>query len=238
MSKQTRLEKINNKKYEKNIFFILCGIVVVILVFFFYGAPLLINFSLLVLNLKDNKDSNNTVNTSAYIAPPVLNPIPDATNIAQITLTGSTQPDQKVNLYVNNKFIKEAPVYENNNFKFENILLKEGNNDIKVKAISSDKKESEFSQILHIVYKNKPPELEIISPHDKQIFTNSGNQIKVEGKTDRDVRVTVNDYWAIIDDKGNFSYLINFQNGDNKIKVVATDLAGNKTEKEITVKKE
>ena len=55
------------------------------------------------------------------------------------------------------------------------------------------------------------------------------------GKTDSGVRITVNGFWAVIDENNNFSYSLPLQDGDNAIKVVAQDQAGNKAEKEIKV---
>jgi bacillopeptidase F len=79
-----------------------------------------------------------------------------------------------------------------------------------------------------------PPSLSITSPKDGDTVSNQLTPIM--GTTDEGAKVTVNDLFCIVDDKGNFSYGFNFQNGDNKIKVVATDAAGNKTTKEMTVK--
>ena len=45
----------------------------------------------------------------------------------------------------------------------------------------------------------------------------------------------MNEFWAIVDAGGNFSYTLPLQNGENTIKVVATDEAGNKTEYEVKV---
>lgn len=235
MKTKSRREEISAKRYEKNIILILLGIAIILLIFFFYGIPLLINFSLFVLNLKGGNDMDNVEKQSAYLAPPVINPVQDATNSARITISGTALPDQTVKLYVNGKYINQTTVNDKNNFVFEKILLDEGGNDIKAKLISNDNKESDYSPNTHIVYKNKPPELNISSPSDKQVFTNTGSQIKVEGKTGADAQVTVNGYWAIVDNTGNFSYLLNLQKGENKIKITAGDNAGNQASQEITV---
>jgi bacillopeptidase F len=81
--------------------------------------------------------------------------------------------------------------------------------------------------------------LDVSSPSDGQGFNknqvNTGNTINVAGKTDQGVSVTVNGFWAVVDDNNNFSYTLPLQNGDNQIKIVAVDLAGNKTEKDLKV---
>lgn len=237
MSKQSRLEEIARRRSERNIIIILAGIIGLIVLFFLYGIPLLINFTLLVEKLRGNKDGEIAVNASSYIAPPVLDLLRDATNSAQINVSGSALPDEIIRLYVNGKYLKEAKAGGDKGFIFKDVSLTVGENDIKVKAVTSDK-ESSYSENMHIVYINKEPNLEISSPQDNQSISNGDGQAKVEGKTDSSVRVTVNDYWAIVESNGDFSYLLRLQKGDNTIKVVAMDEAGNKTEKQIKVKLE
>lgn len=237
MSKQSRLEEIAKRRSERNIIIILAGIIVLVAVFFFYGIPLLINFSLLVEKMRGNKDTEVVVNASSYIAPPVLDALRDATNSAQINVSGSALQSEVIKLYVNGKYLDQVKAGRDKSFIFNYVSLDVGANDIKAKAVILDK-ESDYSENMHIVYINKEPNLEINSPQDNQSISNGDGQVKVEGKTDPSVRVTVNDYWAIVETDGNFSYLLRLQKGDNTIKVVATDDAGNKTEKEIKVKLE
>jgi len=59
--------------------------------------------------------------------------------------------------------------------------------------------------------------------------------LHVHGKTDPNVKVTINDFWAIVDDSGNYSYNLSLKSGDNPIKIVATDDAGNNTEKDLKI---
>jgi bacillopeptidase F len=237
MSKQSRLEEIAKRRSERNIIIILVGIIGLVLLFFFYGIPFLINFSLWVEGLRGNKDMEVPVNASSYIAPPILDPLRDATNSAQINVSGSASPNEVIWLYVNGKYLNQVKVGGDKGFIFKDISLDTGANDIKAKAVISDK-ESGYSENMHIVYINKEPTLEITSPQDNQSISNGDGQVKVEGKTDPSVRVTVNNYWAIVETDGGFSYLLRLQKGDNTIKVVAADDAGNKTEKEIKVKLE
>lgn len=234
MYNESRRDSINKKHYLRNIFIILSGIIIIVVIFFFFGIPLLINFSILVGNLRVGNDSEKSVHDTTYLAPPILFPIQDATGSARIDISGTAISGQTIKLYLNGKYIKETGVFENNNFTFDNILLDEGNNDIKATSIGTGGKESDYSKELHIVYKNKPPDLEVKSPQDKQTISGT-SQIKVDGKTNSDVRVTVNNYWAIVDNMGNFSYLLNLQKGENKIKITAVDAAGNQSSKDLTV---
>lgn len=237
MSKQSRFEEISRKRSLRNTIIILMGIISLVALFFFYGIFLLINFSVFIGKLKGDKNIEPTIIASSYIAPPILDPLEDATNSAKINISGYASPDHTIRLYVNGKYIDETDVSDNKSFIFRNVVLEDGENKIKAKAVISDK-ESDYSQNIEIVYKNKEPNLEIFSPKDNQSISNGDSQVMVEGKTDPSVRVTINDYWAIIQTNGNFSYLLRLQKGENTIKIAATDDAGNKSEKEIKVKLE
>ena len=112
--------------------------------------------------------------------------------------------------------------------------MQTGDNKIKAKATKDDK-ESDFSNELDVTYRNSPPSLSLDSPTDGQKFEKDQNAAQVLGKTDSGIRITVNGFWAVIDENNNFSYNLPLQNGDNTIKIEAVDQAGNKTEKEIKV---
>lgn len=237
MKKQSRSEEISRKRSERNIFIILTATIALITLFFLYGIPLLINFSLLIGKLKGNNDSEIFANNSSYLAPPYLDPLTDATSSAKIDISGSALKDQVIKLYVNGKFYSKTNVKDDKSFVFYNVSLNEGENYIKAKSVVSGK-ESDYSQGINIFYKNKAPDLEITYPMDNQTISNGDGRVKVEGKTAPFTRITINDYWAIVNSQGNFSFFLHLEKGENKIKIIATDDADNKTEKEIKIKLE
>lgn len=234
MKKGSRLDKISRRHYEKNILFILIAIIIILVVFFVYGVPLLIKYSVFIGGIKNSDDKYTSKTNSSYIAPPVLDPLPSATNKEKITVSGSAQPKQTIKLYINGKYVDKVTVNENGSFSFENALLDEGDNNISAKSLNLSR-ESDYSQNVSIKYIDKLPSLDINKPNDQQIISQGDSHISVEGKTDPDALVSINDYQTIVDNDGNFSYLLNLQKGENKIKVVATDEAGNKTIKELSV---
>lgn len=210
------------------------GIIAILVVFFMFGPQLLINFSLLVRKSSGNNDTN--INTVSYIAPPVLDPMSDATKSATITISGYADDNQTIKLYVNGKMVDTTDVKKNKSFKFTDVKLESGSNEIKAKAETDDDKESNYSSIATISYIDKPPSLDISFPQDGQTISKGDSPITVRGKTDPGVRVTVNDFWAISNGDGSFSYSLALHDGDNQIKFMATDDAGNQTTKQITIK--
>ena len=212
------------------------GIAIFFFALFKVGVPFLVNLSFFVSGNQNDSMSNS--NKTTFVAPPYLNSTYDATNSATLkNVSGNALKDHTVNLYVNDEMIDKASVRDDGTFIFENIKLKSGENTIKTKAIRKDEKESNFSNILTIAYKNSAPKLTIDTPGDNQSFSNKDeNPIKVAGKTDSGVKVTVNDFWAVVDSDGNYLYQLKLQNGDNKIMIIATDPAGNTSKTERTVK--
>jgi bacillopeptidase F len=152
-------------------------------------------------------------------------------------ISGNASKDQTIDLYINNIQVDQIQTDKNGIFVFAETL-KNGDNQIKTKA-ENNGKQSDFSNTFDVVLKNSPPSLDVSSPSDGQKFDKnsigSGNSINVAGKTDSGVNVTVNGFWAVVDDSNNFSYTLPLQNGDNQIKIVATDQAGNGTEKDLKV---
>lgn len=231
--RRSRISKNTEKNTKKTIFFSIFGIIIVLFLLFKFGIGLIINFSLF---LSGSKDQQNLISNSKQIdfaSPPTLNPLPNATNSAHLIISGKSAKEVTIELFINDEKIDEVKTDNNGNFSFSQNL-KSGDNQIKTRALYKDKK-SDFSNTFNIILKNSEPTLDINSPTNEQSFKRDQNSVNVTGKTDQGVLVTVNGFWAVIDDSNNFSYNLPLQNGDNDIKIVATDQAGNKTEKSIKV---
>jgi len=231
MANRSRLSKKIDQQSKKNLFFSLLGIILVLFILFKFGIPLLINFSLFIAGSKDDEQIKN--NERAFVPPPILNSMPSATSSADVVISGFATAKQDVELYINDNLIDKTTADGKGLFSFD-TKINSGENIIKAKTIM-DNKESEFSQPISVTFRNKAPELKIDSPTDGQSFSKDQSSIDVRGTTDPDVKITVNDFWAITDSSGRFSYRLPLSGGENNIKIVAVDTAGNKTEKEIKV---
>lgn len=221
------------KQTERNLVLIVLVIVAIVILFLVIGVKLLVNFSLFVEKKSDT--TSDTSNSSQVMIPPILDPITSATNSANIDISGTAGSGKYVILYINGKQIKKADVKSDNTFVFHDASLDNGSNEIRVKAVSDNNQESKYSDTETVTYSNKAPSLTVDFPSDGETYHKDNNPLKVRGKTDPNVRVTINDFWAMVDDQGNYSYNLPLQNGNNQIKVVATDDAGNKTEKDLSV---
>ncbi len=229
---RSRLSRRLERKTKKNLTLSLLGIILIFFLIFKFGIPILVNLSLFLSGTKTNQGESVNRNLS-FIAPPVLDPFPQATSSADIIISGVAIKNQTVNLYINNSLADSMRVDDNGSFSFKESISA-GENIIKAKAVVNNK-ESEFSNSIITAFKTTPPSLNVTSPANGQSFEKDQNIANIKGTTDKDVKITVNGFWAITDGRGEFSYNLPLQNGENKIKIVATDIAGNKKELEIKV---
>ena len=220
------------QKTKRNLVLSVLGTILIIFFALKFGIPLLANLSLFISGSKNNQ-TQSKIQDPSFIAPPILNSFPEATSSANIVISGIAAKNQTINLYINGSLIDETVTKDNGSFSFKETIST-GNNVIKAKAVTQGK-ESDFSDPITTSFKSAPPSLNVGSPTDGQSFSKDQNTIDVKGTTDTDAKVTVNGFWAIVDDSGNFSYSLLLQSGENKIKISATDMAGNTSEKEIKV---
>lgn len=228
---RSRLSRRIESKTKKNLTLSVLGIILIVLLVLKFGIPLLVNLSLFLSGFQNKQETK--VQNSSFIAPPVLDSLPEATSSANIIISGVASKEQTINLYLNDNLIDTTKAEEIGRFSFRQTL-NSGENNIKAKAVINEK-ESDFSNIVAISFKSAPPSLNLNFPSDDQSFSKDQNIAEIKGTTDPDVRITINGFWAITDGNGNFFYRLSLQNGENRIKITATDIAGNKTEKEIKV---
>jgi hypothetical protein len=234
--RRSRLNKNFEKRTQRTTILSIIGILIILFLLFRFGIDALVNLSVFISGSKNQTTMQNS-NQVNYISVPTLNPLLQATNSAQIVISGQSVKGYQIVLYINNNNVDQVAADQNGNFSF-NENLTSGDNQIKVKA-QLNGKQSDFSNISDTIYKNSSPALDVSLPSDGQTFNknqvNTGNTINVNGKTDSGVSVTVNGFWAVVDDSNNFSYTLTLQNGDNQIKIVAVDQAGNKSEKDLKI---
>lgn len=210
----------------------MAGIALVIFILIKFGLPLLVNLTLFLSGSKSSEVSTQD-NSIQFIPPPIIDPLSSATNSANIIISGNSSPNQIVNLYINSSLIDKVQAKSDGSFTFTESLIP-GENSIKAN-VAVDNKTSDFSDTQTVVFKSALPSLTVDSPSDGQVFSKDQNAMQVKGKTDSDVKVTVNDLWVIVDENNNFSYNLPLKNGENPIKVVAIDQAGNKKEIDLKV---
>lgn len=233
MRRRSRLSSYQEKKTQKTIIYSIIGIIIVLFVLFKFGISALINFSLFLSGNKSSQGQTLNPNGIDFVSAPVLNPLPSATNSGQIIISGVSLKNSTVDLFINSKQVDQIDVDDNGKFTFDETLFK-GDNSIQTMAEYKNKK-SDLSNQFIVSFMNTNPKLDLNSPADGTSFHKDDKSVNVQGQTDPGVTVTVNGFFAVLDENNNFTYNLQFHDGDNDIKVVATDQAGNNSEKDIKV---
>ena len=139
-------------------------------------------------------------------------------------------------IYLNGKNITTVISDSDSKFITEKLRLEEGRNTIYAIAIDKAGNQSSPSEKHYVLFDEEPPELTISSPEDGATFYGEQEKsITIQGKTEPGVSLTLNNRLVIVGSEGNFSTTYSLNEGENQIKLVASDKAGNETEKEITL---
>lgn len=234
MAKRSRLTNKAKKKSTQTLILTIIGIVLILFILLKYGIPFISDLSFFTgrVTSTESNNSSSSKDDEDFIPVPQVDPLPKATNKDELQITGTSLSGLTVQLYLNGSRDDEAIVGSDNGFEFRPTLT-EGDNIIKVRAVKNDK-EGDFSQSFTIKYSKKAPEITIESPSDGANIS-GGNPVEIKGRTNGENIVQVNDFQAITNPDGSWHYNLTLKGGDNEIKVVATDDAGNKAEKIIHV---
>lgn len=154
------------------------------------------------------------------------------TNQGNVTVEGTASPSTKVHLLNNGEEVKSVEVADNGTFSAE-ISLTEGENILTAKS-SVEAGSTDESAPVKVVYDKTKPNLSIDSP--KNDSKTNRETVTVEGTvSDANLdTVKVNGQKATVTN-GKYSKRVMLENGENVIKVVAQDKAGNKVTKKVTV---
>lgn len=201
--------------------FILVIIAVVI------GPKILVALSVFSEQFRNNPEKTEAKHFQPLLVPN-LDPLPELTKENKISVTGRSQPGLQIEILVNDVPRDKTIVIEDSTFYFKDIRLSPGENTISVLARNSSGQESSLSDKTVIFYKNSPPDLELFEPEDGKKI-NGERIVTIKGKTEPDSEVFINDRLVVVGINGSFDYNLNLQDGENKLKIVARDGAGNET---------
>lgn len=228
-----RFSSLEAKKNTKSAIFYVLLTIVSIVAIYFVGIPLAGRLTAFVTSLK----SNDKKITSSDITPPPIpkfKNFPEATNQQNITLSGNTEAGSTVKLTFNGNS-QETLADSDGQFSF-NVTLQDGDNTFAATATDQSGNQSQKTEDFQIVFDKKVPDLAITSPNDGASFFGSNQrQVTIQGTTEADASVTVNDRIIFVDDTGSFQYTTTLNEGANNFKIKSIDKAGNSTEKDLTL---
>ena len=202
-------------------------------VLFTFGFSTVARFAGFLIDLGS---SNKPIvkNDTTPPAPPRLDELPEATNQFTVEIKGSTEAGAVVVLRLNSK--SEEVVSDNDGKFIFTFKLLDGDNVVSAKARDQAGNESTETSSHKIVYDNDEPKVEVSSPSDgDQFFGASQKQVNIEGNTDSDASLAINDRLVNVNEDGSYSFTVNLSEGENKFTLKATDKAGNTKEQTLTL---
>ena len=229
----SRLQSVEEKRNLKATVLFTTLTVAGLILLIFVGIPL---FGRLTVFISDLRSGNKAIskNDTTPPAPPKFNYFPAFTNQPNDSVSGSSEPGATVNLTFNGAN-QQVIVDKDGNFAF-NLTLTDGDNTFSATAVDASGNVSQKSKDYTITLDTKAPNLTITSPSDGSSFFGSNQrQVTIQGTTDVNDQVVINDRIVSVDDTGGFQYTTSLNDGANSFVVKATDQAGNSTEKDITL---
>lgn len=222
----SRLSRLEERKETRRLILAITGIIAIFALIGLFGVRALIGFSLFVDKSKGASPSAGVQNQTV-ILPPTLNPPPEATNTATISVSGKGQPNLSLIVYLNDAQFKKLSVPTDGNFSINAIPLSDGDNTISAKLTDDKGNTSDLSNVVSVAYASKPPKLDISGPADNANISGDPNTVAVAGATDDNITVTINDRLIVVKSDNTFSYDYPLNDGDNILTILATDAAGN-----------
>ncbi|MCR4326443.1 MAG: Ig-like domain-containing protein [Candidatus Roizmanbacteria bacterium] len=202
-----------------------------IFIFFIFGF--LINLAFSVRDGVGNTAATTVQKEGPLVLlDPTLDDVPYATNTATITVHGTAMAETTVDLLVNGGKRDSRRSSFEGEFSFD-VVLTEGENILRVASEDSDGKQTLKSRDYAVLYLDTPPELTVDGLEDGK--TVDKPDFTVQGKTDKEVFIQINNAPVVVRADGSFSTSITLKEGDNTITVVATDVAGNETKQEAKI---
>lgn len=180
--------------------------------------------------VKPSTKTGSAISENVSLAPPVLNIPYEATNTAQINISGFSTPDSKVKLFIDDGEKETADVASNGSFTFQNVTLSFGTNNIYGKSIDENQKESLPSKTIKVIYDSEKPNLQVLEPEDGKTIQGGDKKVKIAGTTEPQAQILINGSQVVVDKDGKFESSLSLNDGENNFTIRASDKASNYTE--------
>ena len=224
----SRLAQTEERKNKRKAVIYIIFAILVLLLLVTLGIPLMVKMTSIISDIRQSDQPIEQDDTTPP-APPRLDPLPEATNDERIEIKGTSEPGSTAILILNNEKI-ETIVNDKGEFNYT-FNLDNGENTIIAQSKDREGNVSAETDEYAVVYDNEPPEVEIKSPGEgERFFGLKERQIIIEGSTEQNVNITINDKFVAVDSDGTFAFATTLKEGDNEFKIKVTDNAGNTTE--------
>lgn len=218
-----------SREKNRSRFYIFLSIIFV-LVMFKWGIPFFVNIIAGKGEVKQNQDKDVIPPQS-----PVLSALPEATNSSSLLVEGYTEAGASLDLLINDSVSTASEAGGDGSFSMVGTLAS-GSNRVYLRATDKSGNTS-TSEVKMVTFDNKEIGLSIVSPRDGSEFFGKNNRvIDISGEVNKpDSQVIINSSFVVVGKNGNFTHRFQLADGDNEIKIVASDKAGNMAEKIIKI---
>lgn len=231
---RSRLTRVKSKRATKQAVLYIIISLGIIVGMITWGVPAAARLAGLLITQDTGIDSTSELRPT----PPVFSDIPEATNSAEISVSGFAQPGVEIALHVNGSEYKKILSDDSGIFDFDKVPVTEGDNTVYAYSITPRGQESEQSRSYTITVDKKPPELTLSAPEDGHVYRGTTERIATFQGTvsEEGSHVTIGDRVAIVQTDGSFSLQYQMIEGDQEVSVKATDEAGNEQEQKIKIR--
>lgn len=201
------------------------------LLFLFVLMPQLIQLFFRIIGTGElSLESSDTVPPQI----PVVSPLPEATKESSITVEGFGEPESDVVFVVNGQEMGKTAVDGSGAFTYT-LDLTEGENSVNVYGVDAAGNESNSRQLM-VAYDTQAPTLAFEDLEDgKQVMLRQNQTLEIRGETEPKSQLTLNERSIFVGSDGTFRTTYHLNEGENALLFTVTDLAGNRTERKVTV---
>ncbi|MCC6711310.1 MAG: hypothetical protein IT416_03080 [Candidatus Pacebacteria bacterium] len=229
----SRLTRNQGKKIARQSLGMIVFAILAVLVFIFILMPKLIG---LFFNFIGTGDLSFKEEDTVPPQIPVVLPLPESTKEDQLLVEGYAEAKTKVIILNNSEKVGEVTVDDEGAFEYELILVN-GDNSLSFYGIDEAENESTVTTPFTIVQDKEAPTLELENlTNGQEILSKSNQNYVIKGKTEPRAKLSVNERSIYVNADGGFQSNYFLAEGDNELKFVMEDRAGNKAEQIITVK--
>jgi len=211
-----------NKKLKWSLLGIFAFITSIILLLNFFGPQIGALFGFISINRNQEGPSANVT-----LNPPSFSDLPKATNEDFINIEGYAPAGSNVKLYLNGPEKGKVLTSGDGMFIFENVALIDGRNTVFARAFDDKENESNKSETHIITVDNDKPNIDVDTPKDGDTIKNLNERVMIRGKVSEKAQIRINNRLVVQRPNLSFEFLLGVSEGDVKIKVEATDEAGN-----------
>lgn len=223
---RSRLEKAESKRFARQAMFLGIATLILMIILAIISIPALTK---LAVFFSDSQETgSNMLDDSLPPVPPQVNTPPEATNSAQISLSGFAEAGSEILLKKDDVVLEKTIADASGMFSFSELKLQKGNNEYRLTSMDQAGNESAPSPSVIIQFDTEKPKLLVTSPKDGAKFFGSNERLlTIEGETDQDSSVSLNNRSLVVGIAGSFSTSYELQEGENQLEFLATDIAGN-----------